>query len=90
MRSQTVSEQSVLVRGYGAVVVSNDYRNRGLLPDSTGDDALDNITNAIALTLSGFPLHQLFGVHKFLWNPDTQLFYCIGSRWGAWTLEALD
>jgi len=114
-RTQTVSEQSVLVRGYGAVVVSNDYRNTGLIPKSTGDDALDNLSNGITVALSGFPLHQPYGVHKFKWDPEsreletewvntdiscpngiptmsseTQLFYCIGARSSAWTLEALN
>ncbi len=114
-RDKTVSEQAVLVRGYGAVVVSNDYRNTDLLPDSSGNDVIDNITNGITVALSGWPQHQPWGVHKFRWNPDTreletdwvnndtscpngiptmsassQLFYCVGARWGAWTVEALD
>jgi hypothetical protein len=114
-REETVSEQSVLVRGYGAVVVSNDYRNTDLLPNSSGNDTIDNLTNGIVVALSGFPQHQPYGVHKFRWNPHTrklethwinndiscpngiptmsaqsQLFYCVGARWGAWTIEALD
>jgi hypothetical protein len=114
-RQGTMSEQSVLVRGYGAVVVSNDYRNTDFLPDTSGNDLIDNLTNGITVALSGFQLHQPFGVHKFEWNPTTRqletdwvnpdtscpngiptmsartnLFYCIGARHDAWTVEALD
>lgn len=115
LREKTVSEQSVLVRGYGAVVVSNDYRNTDALPSSSGNDIIDNLTNGIRVALSGYPLHQPWGVQKFRWNPDTrtletdwinndiscpngiptmsassQLFYCVGARWGGWTIEGLD
>ena len=114
-RQATMSEQSVLVRGYGAVVVSNDYRNLEALPDATGNDIIDNISNGIVVAFSGFPAHQPWGVHKFRWNSATRklethwvnndvscpngiptmsaasnTFYCIGARWGAWTVEALN
>ncbi|MCC1495879.1 hypothetical protein [Alcanivorax sp. 1008] len=114
-RAATLSEQSVLVRGYGAVVVSNDYRNVDALPDTSGNDLIDNFTNGITVALSGFTEYQPFGVHKFEWDPVTRtletawvntetscpngvptmsassnMFYCVGARWNAWTIEALD
>lgn len=115
LRQATMSEQSVLVRGYGAVVVSNDYRNTDLLPGTSGNDLIDNLVNGITVALSGFEAHQPYGVHKFQWNPSTRkldtawvnpntscpngiptmsarsnMFYCIGARYGAWTVEGLD
>lgn len=71
-REETMSEQSVLVRGYGAVVVSNDYRNYHLLPDSTGDSFLDQIVGAVSVYFSGKIRHQPWGVHKFEWNPQSR------------------
>lgn len=115
LRQATMSEQSVLVRGYGAVVVSNDYRNTDLLPGTSGNDLIDNLSNGIVVGLSGFQLHQPYGVQKFEWNPATRtldtawvnpgtscpngiptmsaatnMFYCIGARYNAWTVEGLD
>jgi hypothetical protein len=113
--NRTQSEQSVMVRGYGAVVVSNDYRNVELLSgQSSGNDLIDNLSNGLTVFLSARPLVQPYGVQKFEWNPasrtldsvwtrgdiscpngiptmsaQSQLFYCIGARHGAWTLEAL-
>lgn len=76
-RQQTVSEQSVLVSGYGAVVVSNDYRNIDQLPDSTDIPLLDlplltQLRNGLIVLNSGRPLHQPWGVHKFEWNTTTR------------------
>ncbi|MFN3712990.1 MAG: hypothetical protein ACK4SX_04955 [Alcanivoracaceae bacterium] len=128
-RQQTVSEQSVLVRGYGAVVVSNDYRNTlQASPESTpliynflnSNPALISLQNGVVITLSQLPMVQPWGVHKFEWVPgagvrgqgelrtawvnrdvscpngiptmsaSSNMFYCIGAMFGAWTLEGLD
>jgi hypothetical protein len=128
-RQQTVSEQSVLVRGYGAVVVSNDYRNTlDLNAESTplisdflnNNPALLTLQNGLVVTLSQLPSVQPWGVHKFQWVPgagvrgqgelrtawvnrdvscpngiptmsaSSNMFYCIGAMFGAWTLEGLD
>ena len=119
-RQATASEQSVLVRGYGAVVVSNDYRNVDLmssfpLPNVFDGDLIKNLTNGIVVALSGFRPFQPYGVHKFQWNPSkrklqtawvnrdtscpngiptmsasSNMFYCIGARQDAWTVEGLD
>ena len=128
-RQQTVSEQSVLVRGYGAVVVSNDYRNTlNLNPESTpliadflsGIPAVTTLQNGLVVTLSQLPSVQPWGVEKFQWVPgagvrgqgelrtawvnrdvscpngiptmsaSSNMFYCIGAMFGAWTLEGLD
>ena len=60
--SQT--EQSVVVGGYGALVVNNEPRN---LPWGTG---------RFVVPVSGFlghlPEYQPFGVQKFEWNPETR------------------
>ncbi|MCB1153616.1 hypothetical protein KDL45_08185, partial [bacterium] len=53
------SEQSVLVRGYDAVVVSN-YYGRFALP------------SYFAALVSNFPLWAPYGVEKFSWNPTTR------------------
>ncbi|MDF1629644.1 MAG: hypothetical protein P1U78_07600 [Alcanivoracaceae bacterium] len=80
LRERTVSEQSVLVRGYGAVVVSNDYQNT-IEPDPANypilgglldNPAVANINNALWVTLSQFPEFQPWGVQKFQWNPATR------------------
>ena len=128
-RRQTVSEQSVLVRGYGAVVVSNDYRNTlQVSPESTpliyefisGNPTITSLQNGLVVTLSQLPSVQPWGVHKFQWVPgagvrgqgelqtawvnrdvscpngiptmsaSSNMFYCIGALFGAWTLEGLD
>jgi len=128
-REKTVSEQSVLVRGYGAVVVSNDYRNTlEVSPESTpliynflnSNPALLNLQNGAVVTLSQLPAVQPWGVEKFQWVPgagvsgqgelqtawvnrdvscpngiptmsaSSNMFYCIGAMFGAWTLEGLD
>lgn len=67
-RAATASEQSVVVNGYGAVVVSNDYRNVSLISGSTGYDIIDQLLNGAIAISSGSPLHQPWGVQKFQWN----------------------
>ena len=61
------SEQSVVVAGYGALVVNNEPRNapwylperaRGLLVGLLGNN----------------PRHQPYGVQKFVWRPEAQSF----------------
>lgn len=67
-RRETKSEQSVLVSGYGAVVVSNDYRNVDLVSGSTGVPLIDNMLNGLIVFNSGRMLHQPWGVQKFQWD----------------------
>lgn len=99
---KSLSEQSVCVRGYGALVVNN------LLKVNTGNRIID-------LLLSGIPANAPYGAEKFEWNPvsrnlnsvwvnntvsfpngipcmsaQTNLIYNIGQKNGAWTFEALD
>lgn len=71
-RAETRSEQSVLVSGYGAVVVSNDYRNVQLLSGSTGIPLIDQALNGLIVFNSGNPLHQPWGVQKFQWDTTTR------------------
>ena len=61
----SVSEQSVLVRGYGAVVVNNDY-------GYTLPQWVPNIVNQLMVVFSGLPWIAPYGVEKFEWNPVTR------------------
>ncbi len=99
---KSLSEQSVCVRGYGALVVNN------LLKNNTGVRLID-------LLASGIPSNAPYGAEKFIWNPidrklssqwvnrhvsypngipcmssATQLIYNIGQKNGIWTFEGLD
>jgi hypothetical protein len=61
------SEQSVAVRGYGAVIVNNS------LKDSSAYDGLPGSLHYQASTLaSGDPANQAFGVERIDWNPKTR------------------
>jgi hypothetical protein len=102
LATKSLSEQSVCVRGYGALVVNNQLR----LPVDS---------RILALLLSGDPAIAPYGAEKFQWDPEarelrsawvngrvslpngipcmsaaTNLVYDIGQRAGIWTLEALD
>lgn len=77
-RTATQSEQSVVVSGYGAVVVSNDYRHTEALSGSTGNDLLDQASNALIVALSGTTAVQPWGVQKFSWNTST---HTLSSDW---------
>jgi len=104
--TRSISEQSVLVSGYGAMVVNNDYTW------DTGDWPIFGDKWTVAL--SGLELNQPFGMEKFQWNTETNsiesswanqvscpngiptmsrvtnLAYCIGARDNTWTLEGVD
>lgn len=71
-RKVTRSEQSVLVSGYGAIVVSNDYRNLGLLGNSTGNAVIDQLANGIIVFNSGSIINQPWGVQKFDWDVNSR------------------
>ncbi|MBK7976531.1 MAG: hypothetical protein IPK07_25765 [Deltaproteobacteria bacterium] len=100
----SLSEQSVLVRGYDALVVNNLWN----LPEPSP-------LGQLAVLLSGLPDVASYGVELFRWDPRTRtassrwsnrdvscpnsiptmsvatgLAYCIGAHAGAWTLEGLD
>lgn len=102
-RETSISEQSLLVRGFGVLAVNNDY---GDLPDLPGPSEIG---------LTNLPRYAPKGVEKFVWDPAqrklarawanaevscpngiptmsaaTGLAYCVGARNGAWTFEALD
>ncbi len=101
-RETSFSDQSVLVRGYGAFVVDNKMK---IYEDKT-------LLNTL---LGGEPDRQAYGCEKFEWDPETRtlstawvnkevsfpnaiptmssatnLIYQIGARNSVWTLEALD
>ncbi|WDE13130.1 hypothetical protein [Thalassomonas haliotis] len=104
--SRSISEQSVLVHGYGAMVVNNDY--------TLNTQKWPLLGNFWTILLSGQSYNQPFGVEKFQWDnteksmksvwsndiscPNgiptmsaaSKLAYCIGSRDNTWTLEAMD
>lgn len=100
--TETLSEQSVCVRGYGIAVVNNQLKV-----------SLNN--QVISVLLSGITPIAPYGVEKFVWDPMTRtlktawvnksvsipngipsmsqatnLFYGVGKKLGAWTFEALD
>jgi hypothetical protein len=100
--TETLSEQSVCVRGYGTVVVNNQLKA-----------SLDS--KVISVLMSGFAPIAPYAVEKFVWNPQTRtlktawvnksvsmpngipsmsqatnLFYGVGKKLGFWTFEALD
>ncbi|MCA9771047.1 MAG: hypothetical protein KC466_01485 [Myxococcales bacterium] len=104
--TRSITEQSITVRGYDAMVVSNTYRN---WPFSGG------LFGLLVTFFSGNPLYQPFGVEKFQWDPVTRtlatawanpdlscpngipsmsaatgLAYCYGARGGQWTVEGID
>lgn len=71
-RTATKSEQSVVVSGYGAVVVSNDYRNTSLLSGGTGMALIDQAMNGAIVLMSGTTKVQPWGVQKFSWDTATR------------------
>ena len=95
--TSSVSEQSVLVYGYGAVVVNNDYGT-----DESGMGAV--ISGAAALGVEKFVWDPETRKLESVWaNPEipcpngipsmsaaTGLAYCIGKRGSDWTLEGID
>lgn len=64
----SMSEQSVLVQGYGAVVVNNDY---GVTRQSSNPLAA-NLLNGLVVFLSNTARYAPYGVQKFEWNPQTR------------------
>ncbi|MCP4138265.1 MAG: hypothetical protein GY754_45305 [bacterium] len=100
--TKTLSEQSVCVRGYGALVVNNQLKT-------------DSKNRIFSILRSGDPEIAPYGAEKFVWDPGTKklasawvnkevslpngiptmsaasgLIYDIGQRAGIWTFEALD
>jgi hypothetical protein len=64
----SMSEQSVLVRGYGAVVVSNDYR----VTAQSSNAWLANLINGYVVFYSNTARYAPYGVQKFEWNPQNR------------------
>ncbi len=61
------SEQSVVVAGYGALVVNNNARNAPwYLPKQ--------VATLLISFLGSNPNYQPYGVQKFQWNPDARAF----------------
>lgn len=71
-KRKSTTEQSVLVRGYGAAVVSNDY---GRLPQT---DSLPGFLGKMNITLTNLWPYAPYGVEKFVWDPCTREMY---SAW---------
>jgi hypothetical protein len=59
------SEQSVVVSGYGAVVVNNEARN-------VPADTIPQAVRLYASFLGAEPLFQPFGMQKFEWDPEAK------------------
>lgn len=94
--TSSVSEQSVLVMGDGAVVVNNDYGDaeglapifEGLAPPGverfTWDPDTDTLSSVWALDDLSCPN----GIPTA--SAATGLMYCMGKRGETWTIEAID
>lgn len=67
-REYSISEQSVLVSGYGAVVVNNDYG----LKEQSSNPMLANLLNGLVVFFSNTKRYAPYGVEKFEWNPQTR------------------
>ncbi len=63
--TEAQSEQSVVVSGYGAVVVNNQARN-------VPEDVMGQQVLLYASFLGNDPLFQPFGMQKFEWDPEEQ------------------
>ena len=64
--TQSLSEQSVLVRGHAAVVVNN------LLQDESQIPPIPIVQNAVAALLGGDPDLAPFGIERIDWDPETR------------------
>lgn len=72
-RKATINEQSVVVSGYGAAVVSNDYRNVDAIGQLGGaNPILGSLSNGLIQLLSAIPKVQPWGVQKFEWDPSAR------------------
>lgn len=68
----SMSEQSLVVRGYGVAAVSNLYRNgRSRLP-APESEAILNAVNGVTVFSSGLPSVQPWGVEKFEWQSENR------------------
>lgn len=73
LRKVTKSEQSVVVSGFGAAVVSNDYHRVDAISQlGSIHPILGTLTNGFIQLLSGTRLVQPWGVQKFDWDPVTR------------------
>jgi hypothetical protein len=64
--TEAQSEQSVVVSGYGAVVVNNQARN-------VPEDVMGQQVLLYSSFLGNDPLFQPFGMQKFEWDPEAQV-----------------
>jgi hypothetical protein len=91
----SVSEQSVLVMGDGAVVVNNDYGDatglepifEGLAPPGIQKFTWDAEANTLRTAWARADLSCPNGIPSA--SGSTGLMYCFGRRGPTWTLEAL-
>ncbi len=69
--NEAISEQSVAVRGYSAVVVNDLLTNPTINPPSIGNlgAAAQNLVSALE---GGIPEKAPFGVERIDWDPDTR------------------
>jgi len=104
-RERSITDQSLLVRGYEAVAVNNDY----------GEHPSDVWSNFWTILWSNYKEYAPYGIEKFEWIPGkrvlrsvwanphlsvpngiptmseaTQLIYYLGQHDEVWTIEAVD
>lgn len=104
-RERSITDQSLLVRGYSAVAVNNDY----------GDHGTDDWSNFWTILWSNYEGYAPYGIEKFEWIPgervlksvwankdlsvpngiptmssDTNQIYYLGQHHENWTIEGVD
>lgn len=104
-RERAITDQSLLVRGYGAVAVNNDY----------GDHPTDSWSNFWTILWSNYKEYAPYGIEKFEWVPGerklksvwanstlsvpngipsmsaaTGQIYYLGQHEEKWTIEGVD
>lgn len=68
-KKRSITDQSLLVRGYDVVAVNNDY----------GERASDNWTNFWTILWSNYKDYAPYGIEKFHWDPQARK---LKSVWG--------
>jgi hypothetical protein len=104
-RERSITDQSLLVRGYGVVAVNNDY----------GDREADTWSNFWTILWSNYKEYAPYGIEKFEWDShhrklqtvwanselsvpngipsmssETGLIYYLGQHKERWTIEGVD
>jgi len=69
-KKRSITDQSLLVRGYDVVAVNNDY----------GERASDNWTNFWTILWSNYKDYAPYGIEKFRWDPKSKKLYSVWAN----------